>query len=89
MEKTLQIQNLKCRGCETTIIKNLVDIEGVKSVALSVPRQEITVDADTALTLEKVRKRLSKLGYPVDGERNTISKKTTSYLSCVIGRIGS
>ncbi|NER16853.1 heavy-metal-associated domain-containing protein [Spongiivirga citrea] len=87
MEKTFRIQNLKCGGCETTIIKNMVDIQGVKSVELSVPKNEITIDVDTPLTLEKVRKKLSRLGYPVVGERNNIGKKATSYLSCVIGRI--
>jgi len=65
----------------------MVDIQGVKSVELSVPENEITIDVDKHLTLEKVRKKLSRLGYPIVGERNSIGKKAASYFSCVIGRI--
>ncbi len=87
MKTTLQIQNLKCGGCEKTIINKFSKLKNVTSVSVdhenATVRFEYTKDKD----LEIVKKMLSKLGYPVVGEKNNLGRKATSYISCAIGRV--
>ena len=40
----------------------------------------------TDKVLEKAKKTLSKLGYPIMGEKNNFITKTKSYLSCAVGK---
>lgn len=89
MEITLEIQNLKCGGCEKTIIDNLSKIEGIDKVTVTHENASVTVEYSNENSIQKAIDKLSKLGYPISGDENNISKKASSYVSCMIGKIKS
>ena len=86
MEKIIQIQNLKCRGCESTIRKHISMLNGVKVISLSIPNSEIKLTVDNETTYKSVLLKLSQMGYPIVGDKNTLTKKAKSYVSCAIGK---
>lgn len=87
MKTTLDIQNLKCGGCENTIVNKISSIEGVGEVAVNHQEASVSVEYTSPENLETVKETLSKLGYPILGEKNHLGKKATSYVSCAIGRM--
>ncbi len=89
MKNVFKIQNLKCEGCENTIISNLLSIDGITKIALNIPTSEITLEYDAIGTLNDASKKLSKIGYPLVGDKNNLLKKATSYVSCAIGKFST
>ena len=89
MKTIIEIQNLKCGGCEKTITDNLSKIAGVSDVIVDHETSTVNLEYVSEDSLRKVIEKLSKLGYPVTGEKNDIGKKATSYVSCMIGKITS
>ena len=45
--------------------------------------------AVTSEKLEEVKAVLKKIGYPEDGEANSLGSKAKSYVSCAIGKMSS
>ena len=89
MKTTVQIQNLKCHGCASTITNKLSELERIKEVAVDVENDSVTFKYDSEDSLETVKKELHKLGYPLVGEDNKFPTKAKSYVSCAIGRMNS
>ena len=87
MKVTLEIQNLKCGGCENTIIKKISELEGITNVSVNHEESSVSFESISEDYLQLVKETLSKIGYPVLGETNHLGKKATSYLSCAIGRV--
>jgi copper chaperone CopZ len=87
MKSTLYIQNLKCGGCEATIIEKLSKLKNITNVSVNQQYDTVTFEYMESSDLELVKKELSKLGYPPFGEKNSLPKKVKSYISCAIGRI--
>ncbi len=87
MQTTIYIQNLKCSGCANTITNGLKDIETVNNVAIKVEDSSVTFDYETEEKLNEVKTKLKSLGYPEDGEANSLGSKAKSYVSCVIGKM--
>lgn len=87
MKTTLAIQNLKCGGCANTVITRLSDVENITDVEVSNEDNTVTFSYTDDADLESAITLLSKLGYPVVGEDNTLSKKAKSYVSCAVGRM--
>ena len=83
MEK-LKVSNIKCGGCEKTIVSSLEKI-GIKNINIDIPSQTISFDGDVSAA----REELSRLGYPEadSAESKKLYKKARSYLSCAIGRM--
>lgn len=75
MKKKFQIQNLNCEGSESTIITNLLGMNGVNNICLNIPNSEIEFTIDNKLSIEKVRLKLSQIGHPIVGDINTLTKK--------------
>ncbi len=86
MQTTIYIQNLKCGGCANTITKGLNDIETVKNVHVNVEDSSVTFDYEMDEKLSEVKTKLKSLGYPEDGEANSLGSKAKSYVSCAIGK---
>ena len=86
MQTTIYIQNLKCGGCANTITKGLNDIETVKNVHVNVEDSCVTFDYEMDEKLSEVKTKLKSLGYPEDGEANSLGSKAKSYVSCAIGK---
>jgi len=87
MHTTLTIQNLKCGGCANTIITRLNTINGIDTVTVSNDTNSVSFNYSDENSLNTSIELLSKLGYPVEGEQNPLSKKAKSYVSCAVGRM--
>lgn len=87
MKTILEIQNLKCGGCESTIRKKLNMLPFVNDLDINLEDSTISFKSIPPEETERVIQRLSELGYPVSDEANSLGKKAKSFVSCVIGRI--
>lgn len=87
MKTTIPIQNLKCGGCANTITKGISAIDAIKNVSVNVDDNTVTFSYETEEQVNEVKNKLKSLGYPVDGEANTLGDKAKSYVSCAIGKI--
>jgi copper chaperone CopZ len=89
MKASLEIQNLKCHGCANTITAKLADLNGVSVVKVDNDTDSVDFEYQSKEGLDQAITLLSKLGYPVSGERNPLTKKAKSYVSCAIGRMNN
>ena len=89
MKTTVQAQNIKCGGCANTISNKLERIHGIHKVEVTPETNQVTINHDSETALNAALYKLNTLGYPLDPNNNSISKKAVSMLSCVIGRINS
>ncbi len=55
--------NIKCSGCADTIKKELLSLEGVKSVDVDIEKRKIKVSSDNIERAVIINKLLS-IGYP-------------------------
>jgi copper chaperone len=83
----ITIANLKCGGCETTIKKGLLNIDGVTSVKIDQETDTVHVTYDDNIEREKITNKLHSMGYPEATEENGLLLKIKSYASCMIGKI--
>jgi copper chaperone CopZ len=88
MTTEIQIENLKCSGCAATIKKGLLAINTVSEVTVDVENSMVSV-VSTPENRMMIKEKLSKLGYPETGTKNTILHKASSFVSCAVGRIDS
>lgn len=88
MTTNIQIENLKCGGCAATIKKGISSINGVNDVAVDVENSIVTIDSENA-NLVEIKEKLSKLGYPEVGDKNTVLHKAKSFVSCAVGKMDS
>jgi copper chaperone len=80
----VQVENIKCSGCITSIKNELKEIPGVISVDVDLEKSEVTLAGEFEENL--IIKKLDHMGYPVVGH-NSLMKKAKSYVSCAIGKI--
>ncbi|MEO8235883.1 MAG: heavy metal-associated domain-containing protein [Flavobacterium sp.] len=83
------IANLKCGGCETTIKKGLLKIEGMTSVKIDNENDTVIAIHDDNIAREKITNKLHSLGYPEATEENGLLLQLKSYASCMIGKINN
>jgi copper chaperone len=87
MKKIIEVENLKCGGCATTISNKLFQIAGVQGVdVISATKNVILTYTGSEETYEAVMSKLKKLGYPQKGEPTTLDA-VKSYASSMIGRV--
>lgn len=89
MKTTVQIQNLKCNGCASTINNKLSGLKDINEVSVDVENDSVSFEYKTKENLETVKKELHKLGYPLVGEDNKLTTKAKSYVSCAIGKMNN
>lgn len=85
----LKIQNLKCHGCSNTITTQLSKLDGISEVVVSNETDSVKFNYSNDFNLEAVIKKLSALGYPIEGENNALHQKAKSFVSCAVGRMNS
>ncbi|MBV1888214.1 MAG: heavy-metal-associated domain-containing protein [Urechidicola sp.] len=85
--QTIQVENLKCGGCASTIKKGLISIDGIETVTIEVETSEVSINADDTAIVASAIKKLSTMGYPQVGDPNSILKKAKSYVSCAVGKM--
>jgi len=87
-QNKIEIENLKCGGCVTTITKSLGAIQGVSDIAVDETTDTVSFTAAEQLRAV-VAEELKSLGYP---ERGTVSgidqvyRLAQSYVSCMRGK---
>jgi copper chaperone CopZ len=60
---TYKIQNLKCEGCLTHILKKVSEVPGISEPRLDIEKNEITFRYLSFNTPELVKKALKRLGF--------------------------
>lgn len=80
------IDNLKCGGCENSIIKKLSKVDGVQKVSIDATTAEVSIESEDRVERAQLIEVLSKMGYPQQGTSNNL-QKAKSYVSCMIGRM--
>lgn len=78
---------MKCIGCETYIEDRLLQISGVISVDTNASENTIILIMKNDSIIDDITKELNNMGYPVLGEKNTVLKKSKSFVGCMIGRV--
>ncbi|NMH86582.1 heavy-metal-associated domain-containing protein [Flavivirga algicola] len=89
MEINLEIQNLKCGGCAHTIIDKLSNIENIRNVTINNKTHTVSFSYENDKALLEAKQLLHKIGYPTVGEKNALTTKAKSFVSCAIGRMNS
>ncbi|MBT3347096.1 MAG: heavy-metal-associated domain-containing protein [Thiotrichales bacterium] len=68
MQKTVNVANVMCGGCSSTIESNLTEMDGVNKVEVNVEKKSVTLEFEDSRVDEvmaKVTEKLTELGYPV------------------------
>lgn len=64
METKIKASNIKCSGCVNSISNQLMKVEEIKAVIVDIPSNEITIEYESAVNVNTVRKKLAEIGYP-------------------------
>ncbi|MCB9188319.1 MAG: heavy-metal-associated domain-containing protein [Flavobacteriales bacterium] len=81
------IQNLKCGGCANTVTNKLSELEGVSNVKVNVDSSEVIFELEKEENMQQVIERLAQIGYPIEGDENSLMQKAKSFVSCAVGRM--
>lgn len=85
----IQVENIKCGGCERSILKGLAAIKGISDVAVDREQQTIQFSG-TAPLRPIVAETLRSMGYPEKGSVHGLNAglaNAKSFVSCAIGRV--
>lgn len=85
----VHVENIKCGGCEKSIVNGLYEIEGLSDVVIDRDQQLVSVLADDSLR-DAVVEKLKKMGYPEQGTVSGLEAglaNAKSFVSCAIGRM--
>ncbi len=89
MKTTLKIQNLKCDGCANTIFNKLSDNHNISDILIDNDTNTVSFSHKNDDDIVEIKESLTKLGYPVVGDKNAFTTKAKSYVRCAIGRVKS
>jgi len=78
MKTTVHIQNLKCGGCEATIVNKLSEVKNISEVEVNQKDETVSFEFHTLHDFEKAKHRLSMIGYPIVGPDNRLFTKAKS-----------
>jgi copper chaperone CopZ len=82
----LEVENIKCGGCETSIKKGLLSVDGVLSVVkIDRDKQNIELTITDDCKVEPISEKLKSMGYPAKGDNDWFTH-AKSYVSCAIGK---
>ncbi len=85
----IEIENLKCAGCEKSILKGLTTLENISDVVVDRKLNRVSFRGDPAVR-EAVVSKLRSMGYP---EKDVLSGleaglvNAKSFVSCAMGRM--
>jgi hypothetical protein len=61
----------------------------VNEILINLNTSEVSIDATDELVIQQVKEKLSSMGYPADGDSNSILHKAKSFASCATGKMTS
>ena len=85
----IEIENLKCGGCEKSILKGLATMEEISDVEVDREHKLVRFSGDQSVRGNVVNK-LRSMGYPEKGSVAGLEAGLTnakSFVSCAIGRM--
>jgi copper chaperone len=85
----IHVENIKCGGCEKSIVKGLSAIEGLSNIVIDRDQQLVNVTADESLR-DAIALKLKSMGYPEYGSVSGLDAglaNAKSFVSCAIGRV--
>ena len=91
MAYQVNVENIKCGGCASTIRSRLEELDGVGKIDVEIDLGAVIVDAPDD-TRAAVTAKLLKLGYPESGTAAGIAAakaKAKSFVSCAVGRMSA
>ena len=89
MTYVIEVENIKCGGCASSIVRALEALPGVEAVEVDIEAGRVTVAAPEE-TRPDVTARLAELGYPERGSVEGLKAATArarSFVSCAVGRL--
>ena len=89
MRTDLFIQNLKCGGCAHTITTKLSELDEITNVIVNVESSLVTFEHSSENDIDLAVEKLASLGYPVEGDKNSVISKAKSFVSCAVGRMSN
>jgi len=89
MKTIIIIQNLKCGGCANTITSKLSAIENVSNVNVDVDTSSVSIEHHSDEDLLVIKNKLVAIGYPEEGEKNSVVSKAKSFVSCATGKMNN
>lgn len=87
MKEVIFIQNLKCGGCANSIRKSLLAQTGVAAVEVDLEKDAVVAETVSPDVRPHLIETLARLGYPEQGDENTMIRKAKSFVSCAMGRV--
>jgi copper chaperone len=85
----VEVENIKCGGCERSILKGLAAIDGISDVVVDRDQQTIQFTGPEPLR-DIVAEKLRSMGYPEKGSLQGLDAglaNAKSFVSCAIGRV--
>ena len=85
----IHVENIKCGGCEKSIVKGLNTIKGLSNIVIDRDQQTVSVMADDSLR-DAIAAKLKSMGYPEFGSVSVLDAglaNAKSFVSCAIGRV--
>ena len=89
MKSTIIIQNLKCGGCANTITTKISALENVSNVSVDIETSAVLFEVTIEEDINAVKDKLAAIGYPAEGEDNSVVSKAKSFVSCATGRMSN
>jgi len=89
MAYQINVENIKCGGCASTIRSKLEAMAGVDKIEVDIGDGIVSIEGNED-SREAVTAKLLKLGYPESGTAEGIAAakaKAKSFVSCAVGRI--
>jgi copper chaperone len=89
MGYAIQVENIKCGGCASSIRTKLIDRGVAREVAVDIEQGLVDIDGDPAARDQAID-LLAGMGYPETGSVEGLkaaAAKAKSFVSCAVGRI--
>jgi copper chaperone len=85
----IHVENIKCGGCEKSIVTGLSAIDGLSNIVIDRDLQMVSVTADESQR-DAIAAKLKSMGYPEYGSVSGLDAglaNAKSFVSCAIGRV--
>jgi copper chaperone len=85
----VEVENIKCGGCENSIVKGINSVAQVTNLVIDREKQLVSFSGEESIK-QLVIDKLKSMGYPEKGSLAGLAAGITnakSFVSCAIGRI--
>lgn len=89
MPYVIEVDNIKCGGCASSIRRRLLEVAGVTGVEVDIDAGRVTVEGEPE-SRSAVVEALRQMGYPERGTVEglaSVGAKAKSFVSCAVGRL--